>query len=620
MVAPRPSLTSSVGNPEGARRLTRAVSAVLVVVLLALAGLAVASAYDGQRSAERLERSGDLVEAYLNLNRAFAAQEEVESHYEDEPGIAPRAAFDAATRAVAEALEVLRREGMPRDRALAATLAEEHARYVRGNHRAFDAIDAGDDDRAEAIDELVVDRVGSDVRLQVSELGPRHATLALRELDARKASRERFLAQTLIIVGVGLATLGALSWLLAGLRRRLEQATRAELDRLTQAALTDSVTGIRNHRSFGDDVERHVALQQREGGRLSVVMLDANRLKEVNERGGHQAGDEYLESIAAALLTTAGREGDVYRVGGDEFAAILPGADAWAAFAFAQRLHAQLRASGPATVTAGVAEALADDSAEALVKRADTALMDGKRSGQATVRYTPSLCDLASDPVAVAPSPHATALGAALARAVDAKDSYTRSHCETVAALCQAIATELGLDPKSVAHIRLAGLVHDVGRIGVPDAVLQKPTELSDEEFEIIKGHSALGHKILLGTELEQQAPWVLHHHERIDGRGYPGGLAGERIPLEARIIHVADAFEAMTSDRPHRRGMSDDDASAELRRHAGTQFDADCVDALLRSLRPGGSTSTETPGGSVAAEDAEPLDPFAPALGRQVR
>ena len=235
------------------------------------------------------------------------------------------------------------------------------------------------------------------------------------------------------------------------------------------------------------------------------------------------------------------------------------------------------RAQGerPGDRHAGVAERPEDDSADALVKRADAALMDGKRSGQATVRYTPPLADVDSD-VAVGHSPHATAHHAA--RAVDGKDSYTRGHCETVAALCQAIATELGVDCRSVAAIRLAGLVHDVGKIGVPDAILEKPGKLTQEEFEVIKGHSALGHKILIGTELEQQAPCVLDHHERVDGRGYPGRLVGGEIPLDARIIHLADAFEAMTWDRPYRHGMSDEDASAELIRHIGTQFDSDCV------------------------------------------
>jgi putative nucleotidyltransferase with HDIG domain len=168
---------------------------------------------------------------------------------------------------------------------------------------------------------------------------------------------------------------------------------------------------------------------------------------------------------------------------------------------------------------------------------------------------------------------------------VDAKDSYTRSHSETVSETCGLIAEELGLAPERVARLRLAGLLHDIGKIGIPDAILQKPSALTDEEFEVMKTHSKLGYRIVRGAELEQEAEWILHHHERPDGRGYPDGLRGDELPLESRIILVADAFEAMTSDRPYRRGQSECVALAELTRCSGSQFDPDCVEALHRAV-----------------------------------
>ena len=136
--------------------------------------------------------------------------------------------------------------------------------------------------------------------------------------------------------------------------------------------------------------------------------------------------------------------------------------------------------------------------------------------------------------------------------------------------------------------LRLAGLLHDVGKIGIADAILQKPAKLTDEEYELMKTHSALGHSILYAAELFDESQWVLHHHERIDGRGYPDGLCADAIPIESRIILVADAFEAMTSDRPYRRGRAEPEAIAELLRHAGSQFDPQCVNALTRVLRRG--------------------------------
>ena len=177
---------------------------------------------------------------------------------------------------------------------------------------------------------------------------------------------------------------------------------------------------------------------------------------------------------------------------------------------------------------------------------------------------------------------HSRTLASALARAVDAKDSYTRSHCQTVSQLCAAIAAELGFEGDRLARMRLAGLLHDVGKIGVPDAILNKPSGLTDAEYEVMKRHSLLGFEIVQAADMALEAAWVRHHHERFDGGGYPDGLAGEEIPLESRIILVADAFEAMTSDRPYRQAPGLEFALAELRRHAGSQFDPRVVEALL--------------------------------------
>jgi len=205
---------------------------------------------------------------------------------------------------------------------------------------------------------------------------------------------------------------------------------------------------------------------------------------------------------------------------------------------------------------------------------------------------------------------HHRTLAGALALAVDTKDASTRSHCQAVSTLCAVIETELGFAPDQVARIRLAGLLHDVGKIGIPDAILQKPAKLNAEEYEQMKTHSVLGHDIMLAADMPIEARWVRHHHERIDGGGYPDGLAGEDIPLEARIIHVADSFEAMTSDRPYRVAPGEQFAVQELRRNADTQFDADVVAALLRVLdrRKAGAPIL-----APAAVAAQPRSPGAP-------
>ena len=193
---------------------------------------------------------------------------------------------------------------------------------------------------------------------------------------------------------------------------------------------------------------------------------------------------------------------------------------------------------------------------------------------------------------------------------MDAKDSYTRSHCQTVSQLCALIATEIGLTADEIGRMRLAGLLHDVGKIGIPDAILTKPSTLTEAEYEQMKRHSILGEEIVAAAGLTTEARWIRHHHERYDGAGYPEGLAGENIPLQSRIILTADAFEAMTSDRPYRKAPGRDFALAELDRHAGTQFDPQIVQAFTRTIQ-----STSFP----VAHSTDDRAPAAPSVADQL-
>lgn len=173
-----------------------------------------------------------------------------------------------------------------------------------------------------------------------------------------------------------------------------------------------------------------------------------------------------------------------------------------------------------------------------------------------------------------------------LAETLDLRDVGTAMHSQTVGRYAETIATQLGLDAKRVERLRLAGLLHDIGKLGVPDEVLRKPGKLTEAEFAEIRKHPELGARILAGANLEDISAWVLFHHERLDGHGYPYGLEGGQVGLEARILSVADSFEAMTSDRVYRRALTLSDALAELERCSGTQFDPAVVRAFLSTLR----------------------------------
>jgi diguanylate cyclase (GGDEF)-like protein/putative nucleotidyltransferase with HDIG domain len=389
------------------------------------------------------------------------------------------------------------------------------------------------------------------------------------------------------------SALGSLLAIVTSLElRRLHSRLREvrELDRARThsiAALRENLTDLERFRAFQEDVARELQRRNRSGAPLSLLMLHLDGIRPNGERCG-DVGAEQLR-LAAVSMFASMRGGDaIHRVSSDRFAVILAGESAHGAIRLAERLQEDLRLSAPTddvTVVAGVADVDEPMTRDTLIRRAELALLEAERSPDRTVIYSERLeLDLAERERGVVQQ-HLKAIATALARAVDAKDSYTRSHSETVSRICELIAAELGLAPERTAKLRLAGLLHDVGKIGIPDTILQKPARLTPQEYDVMKTHTTLGYSILSGAELEEEAEWILRHHERPDGHGYPNGLSGPELPLEPRIILVADAFEAITSDRPYRRRRSEGQAFEELERHTGTHFDPSCVAALRRAL-----------------------------------
>jgi diguanylate cyclase (GGDEF)-like protein len=460
--------------------------------------------------------------------------------------------------------------------ALATSLVAEHAQLA---HMAAEAV--GHPERARKLD----GRMSSlDTKLT-------RVLAAIREQNKGRwpaQPMERLaVAAIALLLALGLAACGVVLLRLVGYRRRIARARRDELVRLREAALTDSLTGLGNHRSFHEDLRREIARRTRAGSCFSLVMLDLNGLKQVNDRLGHQAGDERIRAAADCFRATMRATDAAYRIGGDEFMVLLPDERAWGALEFARRLQEEaLRHRTKPAVTCGITESVAFETADTLLQRADLALYDAKRSGRQIVLYADGLAPTpAARPDTGATRREHRLLATALARAVDAKDAGTRNHCETVSELSVLIGQALGLDADRIERLRLAGLLHDVGKIGVSDGILRKPGRLDADEAAEMSRHVRIGHAIVASAELEEEARWVRHHHEHFDGSGYPDGLAGEEIPPESRIILVADAFEAMTADRPYRRARPVHEALAELDRLSGTQFDPACVDALRFAL-----------------------------------
>ena len=357
-----------------------------------------------------------------------------------------------------------------------------------------------------------------------------------------------------------------------------------------QLALTDPLTGLGNHRHFHERLQRELAAAEESGTALSLCLVDIDDFKGVNDHHGHPVGDRVLGQVASRLR----QGGESFRLGGDEFAVLLPGLDDRSAIAVARSIvervsAAQIERVGSVTVSAGVATYPTQGAGrDELIRLADSALYWAKEDGKNRARTYESTQVELRQLQQLAESPDRPAryrAAASLAKAVDARDAYTGSHSERVGDLAARISRRLGLDESQIELTRLAASLHDLGKLAIPEEILRKPGALNESERLVLQRHPQIGHRMLESLGVEPIADWVLHHHERWDGDGYPHRLRGDEIPLGARIIFVADAFDAMTSERVYRRPFSQRDALAELERCAGSQFDPLIVDAFREEL-----------------------------------
>jgi diguanylate cyclase (GGDEF)-like protein/PAS domain S-box-containing protein len=409
-------------------------------------------------------------------------------------------------------------------------------------------------------------------------------------------------------------------------RKQLEEERERLHAELEVRAITDSLTGLYNHAHFYQRLDEEIERSRRYKRRFTVVMMDVDAFKHYNDSRGHQAGDDALRLLADCIRTGIRGSDIAFRYGGDEFAAILLNADSSRAQGVVSRINRRIvarlkqlndQAATWLGLSAGVASFPEDAAtADELVKMADAAMYNAKRlawargvteEGQAieSPACPPELAhETQGGMLTIAASSLATVLHdlgvsevataldlrsiAAVGAACEIKDRYIHGHQERSSLWAAALAEEMGLSSEQVRNIRIASLLHDIGKVTINEGILNKPGKLTEEEFAKVKQHASRGAAIMMSEAetLQQLAEIVRHHHEHFDGKGYPDGFAGERIPLEARILAVADVFDAMTHERSYRKALSREQAIAELERGAGTQFDPAVVKAFLALVK----------------------------------
>jgi len=362
------------------------------------------------------------------------------------------------------------------------------------------------------------------------------------------------------LFAVMLACAGAMSAWLAGNQER-QRAT------LTEVSRADPLTGCLNRRGFEERAVAEIEASTRRARQGAVLLLDVDHFKQVNDRHGHAAGDALLRWVVQTLGESVRLPDAIGRLGGDEFAVLFADIDPGDALETAARVGEALSERAPCSV--GMASFPMDGTdLEELMRHADGRLY-ASRDGRS--EHGRTSCN------------ERLSWAATLAHAVDMRLNAQHEHSRAVAECAVSIAQALGWEEDMLGMLRIAAMLHDVGKVTVPDRILCKPGQLTPEEFELMKGHSLAGAELVARIEgLETVVPWIRHSHERYDGSGYPDGLRAEAIPLASRIMLVADAFDAITSARPYSDAQPVAHACGELRRNAGTQFDPACVAALV--------------------------------------
>ena len=376
--------------------------------------------------------------------------------------------------------------------------------------------------------------------------------------------------------------------------------------RLQALATTDGLTGLKNHRTFQEKLVEEFERCQRYRTPLSIALLDVDKFKAFNDSFGHPAGDGVLKMVAGIFQENARTTDFVARYGGEEFVVLLPGTDTVGASAAAERMRSAVEYAywdlRPVTVSIGISTCKpATSSPAAFLAEADRALYASKQKGRNCVTHVSEMSDVTQKlsmvefDGALSREAHLSqmlmqahdATVESWSRLLNLRDKETEGHSERVTEMTVRLANLCGLNEQEILYSRWGALLHDIGKVGIPDSILLKPGALTEQEWNVMRRHPLIAFELLAPIDFLRSALDIPHyHHEKWDGTGYPHGIKGEAIPLSARLFAVVDVWDALRSDRPYRKGWPKNKVMAHLRAQAGTHFDPEAVRMFLRMVR----------------------------------
>jgi diguanylate cyclase (GGDEF)-like protein len=561
MLTPRTAASPS-------RLVVRFALAGMTLAVVGLGALALWAAVVSETGASRVTSAAVQTAGHLQAVQALSKIDNQTDALEEEYDPRTVRSLRRAQRALDGAIDRMASGGEPE----AVRISRQSRPIVRGMGTAVDqfvsAREGGDDERAlERAEEAMEDRI-HELETVMHEIRHDPSAVLTGELESVTDSLGDVRGAALVLVPLGLVFVGFAAWLLHGYRRRSEAAMLIALEASEVEARTDQLTGLSNRRALLEALDRAVE----SGGEFLLAVADLNGFKQYNDTFGHPAGDALLHRLADNLAARFDGHGTAARLGGDEFCVLVPAA------------------LGEDHVRTLVCDALGEQGEGFAITAACglVALPRDARAADGVLRLADAR--MYADKVSSRPAVDQL-VSRALLRMLDERHPGLGRHVELVAELAGHCAAALGLSPEDSAAVRRAAELHDIGKVAIPASILTKPDPLDAAEWDFMRRHTVIGERIIGAVPgLEAVAGMVRASHERWDGAGYPDGLGGDEIPLGARVVAVADAFCAMTEDRPYAQARPVHDAIAELEACAGTQFDPAVVAAFADALRAAGS------------------------------